>query len=137
MPTQLTRDIVLRYQDALNTGNLDALDDVVAEDISTPDMLPGFGQGLAAVKAIARLTSHAWPDFHVAVDDLIVEDDQAAARITMTGTAVNDFGTLLPGNGRTFRFSGAYYVRVADGRIVEHVGFEDALTLMQQLGLMT
>lgn len=136
MPTQLTRDIVLRYQDALNTGDLDALDEVVAEDISTPDMLPGFGTGREAAKAIARLTAHAWPDFHVSIDDLIAEDDQAAARITMTGTAVNDFGTLLPGNGRTFRFSGAYYVRVTDGKIVEHIGFEDALTLMQQLGLM-
>jgi hypothetical protein len=29
----------------------------------------------------------------------------------MTGTAVNDFGTMLPGNGRSFRFTGAYYAR--------------------------
>jgi predicted ester cyclase len=136
MPTQQTRDLVLRYQDALNTGNLDVLDDVLAADISTPDILPGFGSGREGAKAIARVTAHAWPDFHVAIDDLIVEGEEAAARITMTGTAVNDFGTLLPGNGRAFRFSGAYYVRVNDSKIVEHVGFEDALTLMQQLGLM-
>jgi steroid delta-isomerase-like uncharacterized protein len=136
MPTELTRDLVLRYQDALNTGNLDALDAVVAEDIATPDMLPGFGQGRDAVKAIARATAHAWPDFHVTIDDLIAEDNQATARITMTGTAVNDFGTLLPGNGRAFRFTGAYYVREQEGKIVEHIGFEDAVTLLQQLGLM-
>ena len=136
MPTQLTRDLVLRYQDALNSGNLDALDEVLAEGFATPDILPGFGHGREGAKAIARVTAHAWPDFHVAIDDLIVEDDQAAARITMTGTAVNNFGTLLPGNGRAFRFSGAYYVRVQDGKIVEHIGLEDALMLMQQLGLM-
>jgi steroid delta-isomerase-like uncharacterized protein len=136
MPTELTRDLVRRYQAALNSGDLDALDAVVAADVSTPDMLPGFGQGLGAVKAIARATAHAWPDFHVAIDDLIVEGDQAVARITMTGTAVNDFGTLLPGNGRPFRFTGAYYVRASDGKIVEHVGVENGVTLLQQLGLM-
>jgi steroid delta-isomerase-like uncharacterized protein len=136
MSTEVTRDLVRRYQNALNNGDLDALDAVVATDVATPDMLPGFGQGLEAAKAIARATAHAWPDFHVTIDDLIVEGDQAAARITMTGTAVNDFGTMLPGNGRSFRFTGAYYVRTRDGKIVEHVGFEDAVALLHQLGLM-
>jgi predicted ester cyclase len=42
-------------------------------------------RGREGAKAIARFTAHAWPDFHVAIDDLIVEDDQAVARITMTG----------------------------------------------------
>jgi predicted ester cyclase len=54
----------------------------------------------------------------------------------MTGTAVNDFGTMLPGNGRSFRFTGAYYVRAREGKIVEHVGVEDGLSLLRQLGLM-
>jgi predicted ester cyclase len=136
MPTTPTRDLVRRYQDALNAGDFDALDDIIAPDIATPDILPGFGQGLEGVKAIARATAHAWPDFHVAIDDLVAEDDEAMARITMTGTAVNDFGTMLPGNGSSFRFTGAYYVRAREGKLVEHVGVEDGLSLLRQLGLM-
>jgi steroid delta-isomerase-like uncharacterized protein len=136
MTSSSTRDIVRRYQDALNSGDFDALDDVVASDIVTPDILPGFGQGREAVKALARATAHAWPDFHVTIDDLVCEADQAVARITMTGTAVNDFGTMLPGNGRSFRFTGAYYARAQDGKLVEHVGAEDGLSLLRQLGLM-
>jgi steroid delta-isomerase-like uncharacterized protein len=136
MSTEATRTLVRRYQDALNAGDLDALDDVVAADVSTPDMLPGFGTGLDGVKEIARRTIEAWPDLHVAIDDLLVQDDQAVARITMTGTAANPFAGMLPGNGKPFRFAGAYYVRVRDGRIVEHIGTEDGVTLMQQLGLI-
>jgi len=112
-----TRDLVRRYQDALNAGDFEALDDVVAPDIATPDILPGFGQGREAVKAIARATAQAWPDFHVTIDDLVGENDQAVARITMTGTAVNNFGTMLPGNGRSFRFTGAYYAGRKTGNL--------------------
>jgi hypothetical protein len=54
MPTTSTRDLVRRYQDALNASDFDALDDIIAPDIATPDLLPGFGQGLEGVKAIAR-----------------------------------------------------------------------------------
>jgi ketosteroid isomerase-like protein len=56
MTTTPTRDLVRRYQDALNAGDFDALDDIVSPDIATPDILPGFGQGLEGVKAIARAT---------------------------------------------------------------------------------
>ena len=90
-----SRDLVRRYQDASNAGDFEALDDVVAPDIATPDILPGFGQGREAVKAIARATAQAWPDFHVTIDDLVGENDQVVARITMTGTAVNNFGTMF------------------------------------------
>ena len=41
MPTTPTRDLVRRYQDALNAGDFDALDDIIAPDIATPDLLPG------------------------------------------------------------------------------------------------
>ena len=50
-----------------------------------------------------------------------------------TGTAVNDFGTMLPGNGRSLRFTGAYYVRAREGKIVEHAGVEDGLSLLRRL----
>jgi predicted ester cyclase len=43
---------------------------------------------------------------------------------------------MLPGNRRSFRFTGAYYARVQDGKLVEHVSAEDGLSLLRQLGLM-
>jgi steroid delta-isomerase-like uncharacterized protein len=127
--------IVRRYQAALNRNDLDALDQVVAADIATPAMLPGFPPGLEGAKAIHRLTLAGVPDFHTAIEDLIAEGDRVAARITMTGTQTGEFFGVPP-TGRTFTMTGMYIVRIADGKIVEHWGVEDALGLLQQLGAM-
>jgi steroid delta-isomerase-like uncharacterized protein len=124
--------LVRRYQDALNANDLDALDDILAVDMTTPDMLPGFGSGLEAAKKIHRATLESWPDFHVTIEDMLAEGDRVFARITITGTAVKPaFG--LPGNGRSFKVPGMYLVRIADGKIVDHRGLEDAVGIMQQV----
>jgi steroid delta-isomerase-like uncharacterized protein len=132
MSAEAKKAIVRRYQEALNANNLEALDEIVAPDLQTPDMLPGFPAGLEGAKRIHEATLAAWPDFHVAIEDLIAEGDLVAARITMTGTAVRPaFG--LPGSGNKFRVPGMYMVRIVDGKIVEHWGLEDAISLMQQI----
>ena len=132
MSVEANKEIVRRYQAALNANNLDALDALVAPDIKTPDMLPGFGSGLEAAKRIHRATLAGWPDFHVVIEDMLAEGDQVCARITITGTAVNPvFG--LPGSGNSFKIAGMYLVRIAGGKIVEHRGVEDAISLMKQV----
>ena len=133
MSAEENKAIVRRYQEALNASNLDALDEVVAQDMRTPDMLPGFPPGLEGAKRIHQATLAAWPDFHVTIEDLIAEGDRVAARITITGTAVNA-GFGLPATGRSFMINGVYVVRIADGKIVEHRGIEDALGLIEQVG---
>ena len=135
MSTEKNKAIVRRYQEALNTDKLDALDEVVAVDVRTPDMVPGLPPGLEGAKLIAKMTRAAWPDFQVRIDDLIAEDDRVAARITMTGTPRSElFG--IPATGKSFTMTGMYIVRIANGKIVEHRGLEDALGMLQQLGVM-
>ena len=127
--------IVRRYQEAYNTNNLEALDAVVAPDIKTPAMLPGFPPGLEGIKQLHRITVDAWPDLHTKIEDLIAEGDRVTARITMSATPQKEaFG--VPPTGKSFKISGMYIVRIANGKIVEHWGVEDALGIMQQLGLM-
>jgi len=129
------KDIVRRYQAAYNTNHLDALDEVVAADIATPMMLPGFPHGLEGIKQLHRMTVDAWPDVRVDIEDLIAEGDRVAARITVSATPQKAAFGLTP-TGKSFKISGMYLVRIADGKIVEHTSVEDALGIMQQLGLM-
>ncbi|HKZ86047.1 MAG TPA: ester cyclase [Anaerolineae bacterium] len=136
MSREENKGIVRRYQDALNRNDLDALDEVVAADIRMPDILPGFPQGIEGAKQIQRLTVAGVPDWRVTIVDLIAEGDRVAARITMTGTQTGEFFGIPP-SGRTFRITGIYIARIANGKIVEHRGVEDALGLMRQLGAMT
>ncbi len=132
MSLEDNKAIVRRYQAALNANDLDALDAVVAADIKTPDMLPGFASGLEGAKQIHRFTVDVWEGYSVVIDDMLAEGDRVAARITITGKAVKPaFG--LPGNGNSFTISGMYIVRIAGGKIVEHRGIEDAVSLMQQV----
>ncbi len=135
MSAETNKAIVRKYQEAYNTNNLDALNDVVAADIKTPNMLPGFPPGLEGVKQLHRLTVEAWPDQKVVIEDLIAEGDRVVARVTVSATPAKDaFG--VPANGKSFRISGQFIVRIQNGKIVEHFGVEDAIGIMQQMGVM-
>ena len=127
--------LVRRYQAAYNTNQLDDLDPVVAADIQTPAMLPGFPPGLEGIKQLHRMTVDAWPDVHVTIEDLIAEGDRVAARVTVSATPQKEAFGVRP-TGKSFRISGLYIVRIKDGKIAEHHGVEDALGIAQQLGLM-
>lgn len=132
MSTEDNKAIVRRYQEAYNTNNLDALDDILSPDIATPTMLPDFPAGIEGIKQVHRVTLAAWPDLRTEIEDLIAEGDQVVARITLAGTAVNP-GFGLPGTGNRFRVGGLYIVRLANGKIVEHTGWEDVMNLIQQI----
>jgi predicted ester cyclase len=132
---EANKAIVRKYQEAYNTNTLDALDSVVAADIKTPAMVPGFPPGLEGVKQLHRLTVDAWPDLQTTIEDLIAEGDRVAARVAVSATPRKEaFG--VPPTGKSFRVSGMYIVRIANGKIVEHFGIEDAVGILQQLGLM-
>lgn len=135
MSIEANKALVRRYQEAYNTNNLAALDDILSPAIATSEMLPGFPSGVSGIKHLHRLTLEAWPDFHTEIEDLVAEGDQVTARVTITGTAVNP-GFGLPGTGKSFRISGIYLVRIADGKIVEHSGWEDAMGIARQIGAM-
>ncbi len=132
MSTEDNKALVRRYQEAYNTNNLDALDDILSPEIATPTRLPGFPPGLEGIKQVQRMTLEAWPDYQTEIEDLVAEGDQVVARVTHIGTAVNP-GFGLPGSGNRFRVGAIYIVRIADGKIVEHTGWEDVPSLAQQI----
>lgn len=135
MSVETNKQIVRRYQQLINNADWEALDEVLAPDVATPLMMPGFPPGRDGAKAIGRATLHAWPDFQTRIEELIAEDDRVVALITCTGTAVNP-GFGLPGTGKPFTMTGAYIVRIAGNQIVEHTGIEDALGMLHQIGVM-
>jgi steroid delta-isomerase-like uncharacterized protein len=132
MSLEANKALVRRYQEAYNTNTLDALDDILAPDIATPSMLPGFPSGVEGIKQVHRMTLAAWPDVQGTIEDMIAEGDKVVVRLTLSGTAVNP-GFGLPGTGNRFRVSAMYIVRIANGRIIEHIGLEDVMALMQQI----
>jgi predicted ester cyclase len=94
----------------------------------------------------APLDSEAWtrflagfvegfPDLQITVEDAVAEGDLVAQRVHFEGTHTGEFQGLPPTN-RKVSFSGLELNRFVDGQVAEHWFQLDALTLLQQLGLV-
>ena len=104
----------------------------MAFDVLTPKIMPGMPSGLEGAKAVHQKTLIGMPDFRTEIQDLIAEDDKVVARVIMTGNHTGDFYGI-PATGKRVEFSGMFIARIVSGKIVEHWGEEDALSLLQQL----
>ena len=135
MSIEENKNIVRRYQEIYNSNHLESLSEVVAEDLLTPKIMPGMPPGLEGGKKVHATTLIGMPDWQTTIDDLIAEGDRVVARITMTGTHTGDFWGI-PATGKRVEFTGIYIVRIANGKIVEHWGEEDGVSLLQQLGVL-
>jgi predicted ester cyclase len=87
-------------------------------------------------------SSAASPDLNFrGVGDLIADGDYVVGRWdgggTQTGPAFADLpmGALPANSGRRMLFTGTTVFRIKNGKIVEEIGEEGALTALQQLGL--
>ena len=136
MTIEENKKIVRRYQDIYNSNDLDALSDVLSEDLLTPKIMAGIPTGIEGAKAAHRIMLAGFPDYQTTIDDLIAEEDKVVARITMSGTNTGSFMGMAP-TGKHVSFTGIYIARIANGKIVEHWGEEDGVSLLQQLGALS
>jgi predicted ester cyclase len=136
MAIEENKKIVQRYQEIYNLNDLDALGEVVSQDLRTPKIMPGIPTGIEGAKAAHRIMLAAFPDYQTIIDDLFSEGDKVAARISMSGTNTGSF-LGIPATGKHVSFTGIYIARIADGKIVEHWGEEDSVSLLQQLGALS
>src|SRR5258706_8958009 len=120
MSTEANKNLVRRYQEAHNTNNLDALDEIVATDLITHSLMPGLPPGLEGGKMVHRLAVDAFPDFRADIEDLIAEGDKVVARMTFRGTHTGGEFMGIPPSGRQFAFTATAIFRIASGKIVEH-----------------
>ena len=136
MSIEENKNIVRRYQEIYNSNDLEALSEVVSEDLLTPKIMPGIPAGIEGAKTAHQIMLAGFPDYQTAIDDLIAEGDKVAVRITMSGTHTGSFMGIPP-TGKRISFTGMYVARVDDGKIVEHWGEEDGVSLLQQLGVLS
>jgi predicted ester cyclase len=76
-----------------------------------------------------------FPDLQITIEDAVAEGDLVAQRVHFRGTHTGEFQGL-PATNRKVEFSGLELNRFVDGRVAEHWFQLDALTLLQQLGLV-
>jgi len=136
-PPQQHEDSFRRAYAAMSAGgNLEDLDAVIATDyVEHATLPPGLPTGLAGLKAMMSAYREAFPDFTIAIEKYLEQDDVGCAIVRMTGTQAGPF-MGAPATGRTIDITGIDVVRVVDGKCVEHWGVEDDLSLLTQVGLL-
>jgi len=125
-----------RLYELLSAGDIEGFARHLAEDFVEHEVTPGLAPGKAGVKAFFGMQLAAFPDLHMAVEDVVASGDKAVARVRYTGTNRGEF-MGMPATGKSvdvqlfdmFRFGD-------DGLVREHWGVLDALALMQQLGVV-
>lgn len=130
---EANKDLIRRYQEAYNAGDLDALDQLLDPDWVTNNWLEGTPQSIEDAKALHRMITGVFPDYHCTTEDLIAEGDRVVQRWIARGTHKGEIIGLAP-TGRQVEAGGISIFRIADGRIVEHCAFADDLGFLEQLG---
>jgi steroid delta-isomerase-like uncharacterized protein len=91
--------------------------------------------GPEAFKQLLMGARSAVPDAAIEFLDEIAEGDKVVVRWTVHGTHQGVF-LGIPPTGKQVTWSGITIYRITDGKVVEERGEEDALGLMQQLGVI-
>lgn len=121
------------YDEVFGQGDLDTLDELVADDFVEHEELPGIPPGKEGLGAFIETFRGAFPDLSIEVRAIVAEGDEVWAHVVMRGTHQGEF-LGVPASGRPIAVPTVDRVRVVDGRAVEHWGVSDNLQLMQQIG---
>lgn len=139
MPDTYNRDDVARfrvfYEEVANKGKLDRIDDLVAEDFVEHEEFPGLKPNREGLRDFFAMMQGAFPDLNIAVEYMVADEDKIVAYTTLSGTHKGPFFGV-PATGKAVQVKEIDIVRMRDGKMVEHWGVADMLTLMDQIGAL-
>jgi predicted ester cyclase len=92
------------------------------------------GRGPDVLRAHLLALRTTFPDFTLAIDDMVAEGDKVATRVSGLGTHGGAWMGIAP-SGRPVRVKGINIDRLAGGRIVEHWGEADTIGMLLQMGV--
>jgi steroid delta-isomerase-like uncharacterized protein len=134
------RELLDRYVELYNAGDLDGVMDLYAED-SVQGMPDGVFEGRSAIHRRLAEELAAFTDVHHTVVSFVEQGDAFADEWTFAGTHSAPFrlpdGRELPPTGKQIEVRGMEIVRVGpDGKIVLNTLYYDNLAVAAQLGLL-
>ena len=136
MSAESNRALVRRFYEEIDKGNVDVLDELVAEDYldHNPPPFPGLPPGRESLKQAFKIFWVATPGYH-RIEDQIAEGDRVVTRHTSFGKHEGD----LPGAPRTgndLKMTSITIHRIAGGKLVEKWAEKDVLGFLQQIGVI-
>jgi predicted ester cyclase len=126
------------FNEVFTKGNLDAADQLVAPEIVehqfAPDESPGRTVTREQFKQFVRALRAGIPDLYYTVEDAVQAGDKVWLRVRARGTdnGTGQFGH--PPTGKRISIDVIDVARFANGKMVEHWGVPDRMSVLQQLG---
>jgi len=132
--SEANKALVQRLFEVWNTGVLDQIDDLYAEDY-VADYRPyaPLRSGRQGIRDMVRRAHATFPDYHEEFEEIIAEGDKVVVRLTITGTQLGSWGALPP-TGKKVQYEEILILRIRNGQVVWQRGIADNLTALRQLG---
>ena len=124
-----------KLMSALNAKDIAAMESLIADDFVDNDAMPGMAPGRQGMIDMMGMFVGAFPDLNVVVEHWVAEGDLVVGVMTTKGTQNGEF-MGMPASGKKFSVREMHMVRVANGKMAEHWGLSNEMSMMQQLGLM-
>jgi steroid delta-isomerase-like uncharacterized protein len=135
MSSEDNKALVRRMFAELNQGHLAVIDELVAPEYV--EHLAGGQEivGPAGLKQFIAQFATAFPDLHIAVEDMFGERDKVVTRFALHGTHRGELMGIAP-TGKQVSVPIMLISRIANGKFVEDWENIDQLGLLQQLGML-
>jgi steroid delta-isomerase-like uncharacterized protein len=122
-----------RFGDAVNSGNLEGLLEVISPSVIDHDPAPDQGPGPQGFVKLFTGLRQAFPDLNISVDHLVADEDNVSIAYIISGTQKGKF-LGIPPSGRAIRARGVQIARFEEGKMVERWGSSDQLGILEQIG---
>ena len=125
-----------RFNDEVFTqGNIDVIDEIVADDYVEHQEFPGLEPSKEGLKKFVQLFHGAFSDINVETVGTGVDGDEIWVHSVFTGTHTGEFAGI-PATGKRVALAMMDRVKTRDGKAIEHWGVSDDLGMMTQLGVI-
>ena len=114
-------------------GNFNVFEEIFADDFVDHTTQPNMSPDKAGVRTLYTYMREAFPDFHAEIHWQLAEGDRVTTYKTYYGTHEGPFLGIAPTRHR-IHFESVDVMRVREGKITDHWGVGNLLSLMQQIG---
>ncbi|MCX2728065.1 ester cyclase [Thermomicrobium sp. 4228-Ro] len=128
--------LVRRFYEGIDKGNIDAMDELVAEDYINhdPPPFPGLATGRAGLKQAFEMFWKATPGRHI-IEDQVAEGDKVVTRLRAVGKHEGELAGIPP-SGNDLDVKAIAIHRIENGKLAEHWSAVDSAALLSQLGVI-
>jgi len=138
MGTQENKEVVRKIEEAWDSGKIDDIAQYFAPTFHNHSGVQGMPHDIDTIKMVHGMSMGAMPDRKIEILDLIAEGDKVVVRCRMSGTNSGGFpwfGADANNNKVDAEFFGLY--RLENGKVVEHWGVNDGISILAQVGAWT